>query len=114
MCELARAFEPTIKRLAPHLYEEIQGIAEGSGLDIEAVLALNARSEIAFGTLDDGCTSLGWTLPTGDGSGPPRQILAQNWDWTKAVGNNLAMVSIASEGNPKIWMVMEVCLYLVP
>ena len=43
-----------------------------------------------------------------------RQILAQNWDWREAVGKNLAMVSIAQEGKPKIWMVVEASPLLLP
>ena len=42
------------------------------------------------------------------GSAGRRQILAQNWDWTESVGENLAMVSISRPGKPKIWMVIEV------
>ncbi|KAI5117696.1 hypothetical protein M0805_007765 [Coniferiporia weirii] len=113
--EVARAFQPTVQRLAPDLYREIEGIAAGvqvgvgdgdgglEGVTLLDILALNARSEIALGTLDDGCTSLAWALK----GNSHRQVLAQNWDWTEDVGKNLAMASITQPGKPKIWMVIE-------
>jgi isopenicillin-N N-acyltransferase-like protein len=53
---------------------EMQGVAEGAGVTYEDILALNVRTEIAFGAFNDGCTALSWK------SGE-RSILAQNWDW---------------------------------
>ena len=82
-------------------------------VDTLDIVAMNARSEIALGQWDDGCTALAWRIGEGAnadvGSGP-RQILAQNWDWRESVGKNLAMASIEREGKPKIWMVIEVSL----
>ncbi|KAJ7640778.1 AAT-domain-containing protein [Mycena polygramma] len=85
-------------------------------IDVLDIIALNARSEIALGQWDDGCTSLAWRIsdapgptssPGSTGWATAKQILAQNWDWRESVGKNLAMVSIAGEGKPKIWMVIE-------
>lgn len=76
-------------------------------VDLLDIIALNARSEIALGKFDDGCTSLAWDI-TGS-VGPPKRVLAQNWDWRTAVGPNLALGSIKQEGKPDIWMVTEVC-----
>ena len=102
--EIAKEFHQSVKELAPDLLEEMRGIADGvDGVDILDIIALNARSEIALGQWDDGCTSLAWT------SNPPRkQILAQNWGWRPSVGENLALVSIRQQGKPHIWMVTEV------
>ena len=106
--EYAKTFQPTIQQLAPDLYSEIEGIAAGvgDGVDLLDIIALNARSEIALSTFDDGCTSLAWTIK--DESASHHQFLGQNWDWTPAVGKNLAMASITKPGKPKIWMVIEV------
>ncbi|TBU36645.1 hypothetical protein BD309DRAFT_1085098 [Dichomitus squalens] len=76
-------------------------------VDVLDIVALNARSEIALGQWDDGCTSLAWRLRDSAGSGFERQLLGQNWDWRVGVGKNLAMVSIEQDGKPKIWMVTE-------
>ncbi|KAI0684000.1 AAT-domain-containing protein [Cytidiella melzeri] len=100
---VASEYHATIGQLAPDLLEEMRGIADGIGasdVDITDIIALNARSEIALGQWDDGCTALSWKLAD-------KQILAQNWDWRTAVGKNLALVSIRQEGKPDIWMVIE-------
>ncbi|EJF60712.1 hypothetical protein DICSQDRAFT_170858 [Dichomitus squalens LYAD-421 SS1] len=80
----------------------------GRSVDVLDIVALNARSEIALGQWDDGCTSLAWRFRNSAGSGFERQLLGQNWDWRVGVGKNLAMVSIEQDGKPKIWMVTEV------
>ena len=87
-------------------------------IDLLDVIALNARSEIALGQWDDGCTSLAWNVSSfgnqldigGDASSVRQsRLLAQNWDWRTAVGPNLAIATITQEGKPDIWMVIEVC-----
>ena len=97
---LASSFALTIEKLTPDIYTEMLGIAEGSGLDILDIVALNCRSEIALGNFSDGCTSMGWKL---DGE----VLLAQNWDWTRRVKGNCVLMSIKGERKPRIWMVTE-------
>ncbi|TDL23360.1 AAT-domain-containing protein [Rickenella mellea] len=104
--EVARGYERSLQNLVPHVLDEMRGIADGMGKDthvsVRDIIVLNARSEIALGLWDDGCTSLAWALRD---SG--RQILAQNWDWRVPVQENLALVSITQPEKPKIWMVIE-------
>ena len=45
-CERAQAYADVIAALSPCWMAEIQGIAEGSGQPLEAILALNCRTEI--------------------------------------------------------------------
>jgi len=102
---IAEEFRATIRRLAPDLLEEMRGIADGVGrsdVGLLDIVVLNARSEIALGKWDDGCTALAWRLGS---SG--KQLLAQNWDWQVSVGENLALMSIRRIGRPTIWMVTE-------
>ncbi len=49
------------------------GVAAGSGRSILDIIALNVRTEIAFGRFSDGCTSLAWHTEK-------RAYLGQNWD----------------------------------
>lgn len=100
--EVAKEFAPTIQRLTPHIFAEMEGIAEGAQVDILDIVALNCRSEIALGKFSDGCTTLCWK--TNDNV----RVLSQNWDWTATVKKNLAMVSIEQPGKPSIYMVTEV------
>jgi isopenicillin-N N-acyltransferase-like protein len=100
---IAKEYAATVEHLTPDLFTEMRGIAEGSGLEILDIVALNCRSEIALGHFSDGCTSLGWKFGPGDGV-----LLAQNWDWTARVKENLVLMSIDQPGKPKIHMVTEV------
>ncbi|KAF8148526.1 putative acyl-CoA:6-aminopenicillanic-acid-acyltransferase [Mycena galopus ATCC 62051] len=98
------AYQNTIRSLTPEIYVEMEGIAKGADVNILDIVALNARSEIALGLFSDGCTSLGWKL---EGNSHGDVILAQNWDWTPRVQENLAMMSIDQPGHPKIYMMAE-------
>ena len=81
----ARGFLDEITALEPALAAEIRGIAEGSGVPVEGVVIVNARSEIihrlgrrpAEGP-DDGCTGI---VVQPEASGDGSLIHAQNWDW---------------------------------
>lgn len=66
-------FLPMLKASWPAYVEEMEGLADGAGVDFESILALNVRTEIAFGLASDGCTAFSWK--TKDAS-----FLAQNWD----------------------------------
>lgn len=106
---IAQEYSTTIAKLTPDIHEEMQGIADGAGLDILDIAALNARSEIALGCFSDGCTSVGWKV---GGEGDGEVLLAQNWDWTARVKGNCCLISVERSGKPKIWMVTEVCLHI--
>lgn len=102
--EIAQQYSDTILKLTPDLHAEIEGIADGAGLDVLDIVALNARSEIALGCFSDGCTSVAWKTEN------EGVFLSQNWDWTARVKKNLAFMSIEREGKPVIWMITEVSL----
>ncbi len=71
--DVARGYDRSIA-------EMLEGLAEGAGQRVEHITALNARTELLYGTgyRDEGCTSVA-VLPkyTRDG----HTLLAQNWDW---------------------------------
>lgn len=69
-----------IKKYDAGIYEEIEGIAEGSGSKLEEILALNTRYELLFSQVKfapDGCTALA-ALPDATTTG--NTLLAKNWD----------------------------------
>lgn len=51
----------------------ISGIADGSNIPFIDILAINVRTEIAMGMMNDGCTTLGWRTSQGI-------VAGQNWD----------------------------------
>ncbi len=93
--DAAKKFHPFLEQHVPHLVEEMRGlvtharlsithkfadrgrkekgIAEGAEIPFAAVLALNARTEISMGMMDDGCTSLAWKTDK-------FSVAGQNWD----------------------------------
>lgn len=96
-----------IEVYAPEMVEEMQGIADGAGVEFEDILALNARSEIALTgyrgqAFSDGCTAISLTSPiTRD------TIIGQNWDWKGTQKESLLLLQIESENNPDITMITE-------
>lgn len=92
----AQTFVPQIQAKWPDYWDEIVGIAKGSGQSELSILALNVRTEVAFGqALTDGCTAASWL--TGDAS-----YLGQNWDWNVDQQENLVLLTIEpSDDNGK-------------
>jgi isopenicillin-N N-acyltransferase-like protein len=70
----ALKFQPYLEQHWPQYVSEMKGVAEGAELSYEDILALNVRTEIAFGSFNDGCTGISW-------KGEGKSLLGQNWDW---------------------------------
>ena len=70
----ALKYQPYLEQHWPQYIEEMYGVAKGAGVAYADILALNVRTEVAFGNFIDGCTALSW-------KGARSSILAQNWDW---------------------------------
>lgn len=93
-CAHALQYREVIAERAPGSLDQLEGIAEGAGLRLADVLALNTRSELMFAVSaadfpEDGCTSVA--------IGPERSanghsLLAQNWDWTVAAGESVVLL----------------------
>ncbi|EPE35393.1 N-terminal nucleophile aminohydrolases (Ntn hydrolases) [Glarea lozoyensis ATCC 20868] len=98
--ETANTFASLIQEKWPRYYDEMKGIADGSNRDVLDIVALNVRTEIAFGQFSDGCTSLFWHTPN-------HEWLGQNWDWQKAQAPNLIALTIHQSSLPSIKMITE-------
>ncbi|MFI6581202.1 C45 family autoproteolytic acyltransferase/hydolase [Embleya sp. NPDC050493] len=120
------------RAFAPDLVEEMTGIAEGAGLGLLDILALNARGEIIYddtfaamgaagtpaeasGTPDvsvepqtpenpDGCTSFALLDPA---SGDGHVYAGQNWDWRYGVRETVMVVRVVQPGKPTVVMQVE-------
>lgn len=71
--QVAQKFLPFLQENTPNLVEELHGVAEGSGIPFESILAINVRTEISMGMIADGCTVAAWK--TDD-----FMVAGQNWD----------------------------------
>lgn len=123
---MAERYLPALGEIAPHVLEEIRGIAEGAELPLADVLALNVRTELLAGQRRDTahpsytaavarnraaglpehgeCTTVA-ALPgaTADGA----TLLAQTWDWSGDQRAACVVLRIAAPGRPDILTVTE-------
>ncbi|MBV1939045.1 C45 family peptidase [Streptomyces sp. BV286] len=102
-----------VQDYAPHLVEEMQGIADGAGVDLLDVLALNARGEVIYddsfsGMREEepaeGCTSF---AAYGAASGDGHVWAGQNWDWRAGVENTVVMLRVVQPPRPTLLMQVE-------
>lgn len=104
----SRNYIEPIKAFDPELLEEIRGVAAGAGVDMEDILALNARSEVIMTSgakvMSDGCTAV---AVTAEASLNGDVLLAQNWDWKGAQIESLLLLKIQQQGKPAVSMVTE-------
>ncbi|PTD10809.1 Acyl-coenzyme A:6-aminopenicillanic-acid-acyltransferase 40 kDa form [Fusarium culmorum] len=109
--EAQKYIEP-LRNISPSHIEEIQGLADGAGVDLLDIIALNVRTEITFSLYTDdpttpiqtdGCTGVAYRQPDG------QMLLAQNWDWQPKQAPNLLICHISQPGTdmPNISMVTE-------
>ena len=108
---LVTAYVPHMDAFEPAYVEEMRGIAEGAGLDFEAIVLLTARTEILkLGqrggrredrTLEppDGCTGI-VALP--DATQARRLIHAQNWDWKAECAETAVVLAIHRDDGPDL------------
>jgi isopenicillin-N N-acyltransferase like protein len=97
------------------MVEEMRGIAEGSQLDFEDVLALNVRSEIMFASgasnsdamssaLANECTSFA-ALPEATLDG--HTLVGQNWDWLLHAQETVVLLDASRDDGPDYVTVVE-------
>ncbi|KAL5325617.1 hypothetical protein ACEPPN_006745 [Leptodophora sp. 'Broadleaf-Isolate-01'] len=98
--QLALKYQPYLSENWPQYVSEMEGVAEGAGVKYEDILALNVRTEIAFGAFSDGCTALSWKGESGS-------VLAQNWDWNNDQLPNMVCLKIKKEDRLSIEMITE-------
>lgn len=127
VAERARPFEAVIERAFPAALEEINGIAEGSGVPFSTLLALNARTELLppdyqaraaaaagsapplSGAINE-CTSFAVapTVARGQGPGAGDGVwLAQNWDWLGGQRAALVLLDVSPGEGPRYLTVTE-------
>ncbi|MEJ6490542.1 C45 family autoproteolytic acyltransferase/hydrolase [Leucobacter sp. USCH14] len=110
---------PVSERLAPHLVEEMRGIAEGAGVSFLEIVTLNVRGEFVYdhqarsavsATADDerdavdGCTSF---FLTGQASGTGHTLVGQNWDWRTLTAGTTLVLRIVQDPLPTVIMQLE-------
>jgi len=103
----ALAFGPMIGDAAPHFLEEIEGVAEGAGIERAEALLLQVRQEVAhvarFGAVDLECTSFAVSGPyTRAGT----TFAGQNADLAGGIEAFSAVLTFAVTGKPAVMMLV--------
>jgi len=110
---IAGRFAPAVRELDAGIYEEIEGIAAGSGRKTSEILALNARTEILPPTFPEKASPQ-WLAAMRNGadlgectaiavspgcSAEGSTLLAQNWDWLGAQRECLVLLRATTAAN---------------
>nr|WP_198151838.1 C45 family peptidase [Kibdelosporangium sp. MJ126-NF4] len=106
--ERAVAWQDLIGKDYPDMLAEMTGIAEGAGVRLTEIVALNCRGEILYdtglSTQNDGCTSFSLAGPAaGDG----HVYAGQNWDWRHQVRDTVIIVRVVQPPKPTVIMQVE-------
>jgi len=92
--------------------EELRGLADGSGVEFEDIVALNARTEVTFACLPNpmkepvlsGCTSF---ATTSEATHNGHMFVGQNWDWRAEAENSCIVLKLHQQDKPDIIMHAE-------
>ena len=103
--EQAERFMPAVASFAPHLLEEMRGIAEGAECDVREIVAINARTELMYGvTHRPECTSI---AISGAASADGHTRIAQNWDWHPSLVGTLVLWLVRRGDGPDVLTLTE-------
>ncbi len=111
----AKRFRDQIETYDADMYREIEGIAKGSAQPVEAIVILNARTEIIFWrdnereqhrtpSMQEECTAA-LALPSATSDG--RVLHGQNWDWNPRCADTGVVLRIENEDGPNILSFVE-------
>lgn len=107
----AQRFVDAIGDFAHDSLEEMQGIAEGAHVPLDAILVLNCRSELMFAaahrrgeTPPGECTAFAATpFATRDG----HTLLGQNWDWVPFARDVCVLLDVRRHDGPSFATIVE-------
>ncbi len=85
--EQSRKFAQKMAAFRPALVEEMNGIAEGAGVDAEYIYMINARTELLSmsGEVQSECATFFFA---------PNALLFENWDWSEPSRELTVLLSI--------------------
>ena len=110
----ALRFEAPIGEFRPAYLDELRGIADGAGLDLADVLAINVRTEVMYSAKarqaptsakrPAECSAFA-VVPAPGQKGPA--IIGQNWDWLLPAAQTLVVLEIRQDDGPDFVTVVE-------
>jgi isopenicillin-N N-acyltransferase like protein len=116
----AAAFEVPIAAFRPAYLDEMRGIADGAGLDVADVLAINVRTEVMYAAkarqaplaarlreLPAECSAFAVVPAPRAGGGQAATLLGQNWDWLLHSAQTLIVLEARPDDGPAFVTVVE-------
>ena len=104
----AREYRPVIEAVHPRYLEEMAGIAEGAGLALDDILAINVRTEVMFAAVARKaaaeCTSFA-ALPAATRDG--HTLIGENWDWKRHMTDTTVVLEAVQDDGPAYVTVVE-------
>jgi len=110
----AARFEAPIGEFMPAYLEELRGIADGAGLDLADVLAINVRTEVMYAAkarqapttarLPTECSAFA-CVPALRQTDPV--LIGQNWDWLLHSAQTLVLLEVRQDEGPDFVTVVE-------
>jgi isopenicillin-N N-acyltransferase like protein len=110
----ALRFEALIGEFRPAYLDELRGIADGAGLDLADVLAINVRTEVMYSAKarqaptsakrPAECSAFA-VVPAPGQDGPA--IIGQNWDWLLHAAQTLVVLEVRQDDGPDFVTVVE-------
>ena len=114
---MAAGFEAPIAAFRPRYLDEMRGIADGTGLDLADVLAINVRTEVMYaakarlaplaartGQPPAECSAFAVAPPPGR---PGATLIGQNWDWLVHCTQTLVVLEVRQADGPDFVTVVE-------
>jgi isopenicillin-N N-acyltransferase like protein len=111
----AAEFEAPIAAFRPAYLDEMRGIAEGAGLDLADVLAINVRTEVMYAAkarraplaarVPAECSA--FAVVPAPGSPAPAPLVGQNWDWLLHSAQTLVVLQVSQDDGPDFVTVVE-------
>jgi isopenicillin-N N-acyltransferase-like protein len=111
----ALRFEAPIGEFRPAYLDELRGIADGAGLDLADVLAINVRTEVMYSAKARQAPRTRTLLPAecsafavvpAPGQKTPA-IIGQNWDWLLHSAQTLVVLEVRQDDGPDFVTVVE-------
>src|SRR5579872_5361713 len=111
----AAAFEAPIAAFRPAYLDEMRGIADGAGLDLADVLAINVRTEVMYSAKARQAPRTGTQPPLECSAfarvpAPGQQdpvLIGQNWDWLLHSAQTLVVLEVRQDEGPDFVTVVE-------
>jgi isopenicillin-N N-acyltransferase-like protein len=106
----AEQFVPAIGAFSPTYVDELAGIAEGAGVELADIVAINVRTEIMYSSkvrtavaaaAPSECTAFAHVASAG------RVVVGQNWDWAPFALDTLVVLQAVPDDGPAYTTIVE-------